>query len=125
MLAEHGEELLLIDRACAQVVTWVPQNDVLGHPSTKAFLSHCGANGMNEVSPVCALKYVKCHLYHVLYLAKSQLVPLGSHQALGLSFLPDLYIETVKAVNFCGAGCVPWRSCRGHALLRRPAHERP
>ena len=28
---------------------WVPQNDILGNPSTKAFLSHMGANGLNEV----------------------------------------------------------------------------
>lgn len=33
-----------------QVVTWLPQNDVLGHPRTRAFLSHCGANSLYEVS---------------------------------------------------------------------------
>ena len=33
-----------------QVVTWAPQNDVLGHPRVKAFLSHCGANSMYEVN---------------------------------------------------------------------------
>ena len=35
-----------------QVMTWAPQNDVLGHPSVKAFLSHCGANSMYEVNAV-------------------------------------------------------------------------
>ena len=35
---------------CLQVRFWVPQNDILGHPSTKAFLSHVGANGLNEVT---------------------------------------------------------------------------
>ncbi|EIE24908.1 UDP-Glycosyltransferase/glycogen phosphorylase [Coccomyxa subellipsoidea C-169] len=44
-----------------KVVTWVPQNDVLGHPSTKAFLSHCGANGLNEAAyhgvPVVAMPF--------------------------------------------------------------------
>ena len=34
---------------CSQMMPWVPQNDILGHPSTKAFLSHVGANGLNEV----------------------------------------------------------------------------
>lgn len=31
------------------MMPWVPQNDILGHSSTKAFLSHMGANGLNEV----------------------------------------------------------------------------
>ena len=32
-----------------KVVSWLPQNDVLGHPRTRAFLSHCGANSLYEV----------------------------------------------------------------------------
>ena len=32
-----------------QVVTWVPQNDVLAHSNLRAFLSHCGVNSMYEV----------------------------------------------------------------------------
>lgn len=27
---------------------WVPQNDILGHPNTKLFLTHCGSNGQFE-----------------------------------------------------------------------------
>lgn len=32
-----------------QVVTWVPQNDILAHPNLRAFLSHVGLNSMYEV----------------------------------------------------------------------------
>lgn len=28
--------------------TWIPQNDLLGHPNTKVFVSHCGKNGQYE-----------------------------------------------------------------------------
>lgn len=27
---------------------WLPQNDILGHPKTKLFLTHAGVNGMAE-----------------------------------------------------------------------------
>ena len=30
-------------------MTWVPQNDVLAHPSLKAFFSHVGINSFYEV----------------------------------------------------------------------------
>ena len=32
-----------------QVVMWMPQNDILAHPKTRAFLSHVGANSVYEV----------------------------------------------------------------------------
>ncbi len=32
-----------------QVVQWAPQNDVLGHAKTRAFLTHGGVNGLYEV----------------------------------------------------------------------------
>ena len=41
-------------RVTVQTWPWVPQNDLLGHRNTRAFLTHCGSNGMYEVSPACA-----------------------------------------------------------------------
>ncbi len=32
-----------------QVVQWAPQNDILGHGKTRAFLTHGGVNGLYEV----------------------------------------------------------------------------
>ena len=39
-----------------KIVQWAPQNDVLGHPSVKAFFTQGGANSFNEVSML-----IECH----------------------------------------------------------------
>jgi glucuronosyltransferase len=40
----QGEEM----RLRVQVMTWVPQTDILAHPRTRAFVNHCGVNSMYE-----------------------------------------------------------------------------
>ena len=32
-----------------RLIEWAPQNDVLGHPATRAFLTQAGTNSFNEV----------------------------------------------------------------------------
>ena len=31
-----------------RIISWIPQNDILGHPSTKVFVTHCGLNSFLE-----------------------------------------------------------------------------
>jgi glucuronosyltransferase len=31
-----------------KLMRWLPQNDILGHPRTKLFITHCGSNGQLE-----------------------------------------------------------------------------
>ncbi|XP_010850427.1 PREDICTED: UDP-glucuronosyltransferase 2C1-like [Bison bison bison] len=34
--------------ANTRIYEWIPQNDLLGHPQTRAFITHCGTNGVYE-----------------------------------------------------------------------------
>ena len=41
-----GEELVVSPNV--KVLPWIPQNDLLGHPNTRVFVTHVGMNGMVE-----------------------------------------------------------------------------
>ena len=43
-----------------QVVGWAPQNDLLGHAQTRAFLTHGGINGLYEAG-ACSGTRAACH----------------------------------------------------------------
>ena len=44
--AESSSQVTMPDNV--HVVSWLPQNDLLGHPATKLFITHCGNNGQYE-----------------------------------------------------------------------------
>ncbi len=44
---QKGSESFNVSRNI-NMVSWIPQNDLLGHTSTKVFVTHCGANSLLE-----------------------------------------------------------------------------
>ena len=44
----EGKSLHLGDNV--KVSSWLPQNDILGHPKTRLFIGHAGMNGMLEAA---------------------------------------------------------------------------
>ena len=65
------------------LLKWIPQNDLLGHPNTKLFITHCGANGQFEALyhavPMLGLPLFGDQVYNSLRMAKKGL---GIHMAL-------------------------------------------
>ena len=56
-----------------KVSSWLPQNDILGHPKTKLFITHCGINGQYEALyngvpmigfPLFAEQHMNCRRLH-------------------------------------------------------------
>ena len=46
--AYAGDNMPLEVPSKVKVLKWLPQNDVLGHPNTKLFITHCGNSGQYE-----------------------------------------------------------------------------
>jgi len=44
----HSEGKSLKIGSNVKVASWLPQNDILGHPKTRLFIGHAGMNGMLE-----------------------------------------------------------------------------
>ena len=57
-----------------KALSWFPQNDILGHPKTKAFVGHMGANGAYEAAyhgvPVIAAPFMSDGYDNYLRLTK-------------------------------------------------------
>ncbi|ESO01585.1 hypothetical protein HELRODRAFT_154876 [Helobdella robusta] len=47
-IKKTDKELLALVPPNLLILNWLPQNDLLGHPSTKLFITHCGNNGQHE-----------------------------------------------------------------------------
>ena len=50
-LQKYAESYEIIEQAGLEnliLSDWLPQREILNHPKTKLFLTHCGANGVIE-----------------------------------------------------------------------------
>eukprot|EP00795_Rhopilema_esculentum_P008297 gene8297-14258_t len=77
---EHGVVLLafatenLTIPPNLKALKWVPQNDILGHEKTKAFVSHMGINGAAEAAyhgvPIVAVPFTAERLHNTIMFSK-------------------------------------------------------
>ncbi|XP_076457528.1 UDP-glucuronosyltransferase 2B13-like [Babylonia areolata] len=67
---------------------WIPQNDLLGHPHTKVFVSHCGKNGQYEA------------LYHAVPIVAT---PLFADQRYNAERVREKGFAEVLDLNTCTA----------------------
>ena len=70
-----------------KLVKWLPQNDLLAHPNTKVFVTHCGGNGQFETLynavPMVGVPFFGDQIYNAKRMAKNGL---GIHVLDGLRF---------------------------------------
>ena len=66
------------------LMKWIPQNDLLAHPNTKLFITHCGSNSQFEALyhgiPMLGLPITEEQIHNSLRMAKKQLgIHMNSH----------------------------------------------
>jgi UDP:flavonoid glycosyltransferase YjiC (YdhE family) len=80
------------------VMSWIPQNDLLGHNNTKLFITHCGANGQFEglynAVPMIAMPLFGDQPYNAI---RGQYKGIGIHMDI-LEFTPDELVAKIEHV---------------------------
>ncbi|KAH7718626.1 Protein UGT-54 [Aphelenchoides avenae] len=77
-LQVSGNDSHLLDRhSNVHVVDWVDQVSILAHPKTRAFITHCGLNSLNEASshgvPLLAIPLFGDQLYNAAIVLKKKM----------------------------------------------------
>ncbi|KAB1282984.1 UDP-glucuronosyltransferase 2B31 [Camelus dromedarius] len=89
---------------------WIPQNDLLGHPKTKAFITHGGTNGIYEA------------IYHGIPMLKQNAmrlstIPRSTYKAPGPSSLLDRVCHAPQRSQApCGQPLTTFTWCQYHSL---------
>jgi len=74
-----------------KVLSWLPQNDILGHPKTRLFVAHAGINGLYEST------------YHGVPMICSPFFgdqPVNAQMAKQSGFAEVMDLETTSAEDF-------------------------
>ena len=77
-----------------KALKWVPQNDILGHEKTKAFVSHMGINGAAEAA------------YHGVPIAAAPIKGERVHNAM----LFSKKVKMAKFIDIVNADAETWQS---------------
>ena len=82
-----------------KLVQWLPQNDLLAHPNTKVFVTHCGANGQFEALynavPIVGVPLFGDQVYNAKRAAKNGL---GVYVKNGLKFKSGELLSAIEEV---------------------------
>ncbi|GFN77989.1 UDP-glucuronosyltransferase [Plakobranchus ocellatus] len=88
---------------CLKLAEWVPQNDVLGHPKTVLFVSHCGRKGVYEAIyhgvPLLCLP-IHADQFHIANLVELRMFGVQADiRTLTSNQLAHLMVETVNNIT--------------------------